>query len=216
MLLNQLQQRFTQLYETPTDYDIYDFLITDPIQANALSPTGVCDNDERLLISQSDQNLDISVFVDQKTLAQLKDDDPLVGLHEDNIHAFMLALEGVSHFQYLCWNASYDKSVTLLELELQAEVDKYVTVVSVLNDQGRAADTRSIHAKLFSDVSYHDDLKDVVRERYHRANHYAGKYCRALSRNFPRCASHSRFLNELRRFYRLTQNEKIMRITNRH
>ena len=82
MLLTQLQQRFAQLYETPTDYDIYDFLITDPIQANELSPTGVCDNDERLLISQSDQNLDISVFVDQKTLAQLKDDDPLVGLHK--------------------------------------------------------------------------------------------------------------------------------------
>ncbi len=36
------------------------------------------------------------------------------------------ALEGVSHFVYLAWNAGHDKPVSLLELEMQAEVDKYV------------------------------------------------------------------------------------------
>ena len=213
MLLSRLQERFSRLYETPTNYDIYDFLITDPIVANALSPKGVCANDERVLVSQSDDNLDISVFVNQRTLTQLSNDNPLVGLHDGNIDPFMLALEGVSHFQYLCWNASYDKSVTLLELELQAEVDKYVTVLSLLSDQGRAADAGSVHTRLFANVSYHDDLSGEDRERYHRANHYAGKYCRALNENFPHRSSQPRLLNELRRFYRLTQSEKIKRIT---
>ena len=42
------------------------------------------------------------------------------------MECFCLALEGVSHFLYLIWNASFDRSVTLLEMELQAEIDKFV------------------------------------------------------------------------------------------
>lgn len=212
MLLSQLQNHLAFLYEAPTEHDIYDFLITDARLADSLTPDGHCHNDERLLVSESTQQLDISVYVDQETLALLTDDNPLVVLHEGNLEALMLALEGVSHFHYLCWNAAYDKSVTLLELELQAEVDKYVIAVTLLNAQGSHANAGTVHDRLFENIRFYRDLEDEHRTRYHAANRYAAKYCRALGNNFPRHGHQPHFINELRRFYRLTQNEKIRRI----
>ena len=216
MLLTQLQQQLSRLYETPNQYDIYDFLITDQKLADAISPPGCSANDERLLVSQSREHLDISVYVDGSTLAHLANDDPLEILHDGNLNAFMLAIEGVSHFQYLCWNAGFDKSVTLLELELQAEVDKYVTAIRLLSAQGNVADASAVHTHLFDKVSYRSDLAPEERARYCDANHYAAKYCRLLSEHFLRDANHVNTLNELRRFYRLTQNEKIRRIEQSH
>ena len=40
---------------------------------------------------------------------------------------YCTALEGVSHFHYLVWSLARGRNVSLLELELQAEVDKYAT-----------------------------------------------------------------------------------------
>jgi hypothetical protein len=212
VLLTELQNHLARLYEAPTEYDIVDFLITDASLADSLTPGEHCDNNERLLISESADRLDISVYVDEDTLSRLSDDDPLVVLHEGNLAAFMLALEGVSHFHYLCWNAAYDKSVTLLELELQAEVDKYVTALMLLSAQGNRTSANSVHQRLFDQIHFRQDLRDEHLTRYQHANHYAAKYCRTLKNEFPRHDDQPLFINELRRFYRLTQNEKIRRI----
>ena len=210
MLLSKIQNQFATLYETPLAYDILDFLITDSKVARALSPTEHHDNKERLLISQQNGELELSVYVDAEAISHLNADNPFVILHDGNLAAFLLALEGVSHFNYLCWNATYEKPVTLLELELQAEVDKYVAVTSLLEAQGNRSS--SVHQRLFDDVHFHQDLNTEHRTRYRDANYYAGKYCRTLSDNFPIDDSHAPFVKELRHFYRLTQNQKIRRI----
>lgn len=212
VFLTQLQSHLVQLYEAPTDYNIDDFLITNAQLADRLTPSGQRHNDERMLVLESEDGLDISVYIDAETLAQLADDDPLNALHEGNLAAFMLALEGVSHFHYLCWNAAYDKSVTLFELELQAEVDKYVAAVTLLGAQGNRNDANSVHHRLFDQVHYHQDLPEAHLARYQHANYYAAKYCRSLKNRFPHHDQQPSFINELRRFYRLTQNEKIRRI----
>ncbi len=212
MLLSQVQNYLAGFYEAPTPYDIYDFLITDPAHADALTPPGQRDNAERLLVAQTDDGVELSVYVDGDTLRLLHDDDPFIGLHDGNLGAFMLALEGVSHFHYLCWNASFDKSVTLLELELQAEVDKYITALALLGEQANTAGIDDVHERLFENVRFRDELSADHRTRYQDANRYAGKYCRSLLLNYPEAHREPCFRNELRRFYRLTQNEKIRRI----
>lgn len=212
MLLARCQDYLSGFYETPSDYDVYDFLITDTKLANALTPDGHCDNDERLLVVQTELGVEISVYLDENTLAQLVRDDPFVELNDDNLAAFMLAVEGVSHFNYLCWNATFDKSVTLLELELQAEVDKYVTATALLCAQGNATGASLLHEKLFDRIQFREDLNEEHLERYRNANYYAAKYCRSLRSQYPEAHSEACFRNELRRFYRLTQNEKIRRI----
>ena len=59
----------------------------------------------------------------------------MVSLNEENVADYWTALEGVSHFLYFAWNAGHDKTVSLLELELQAEIDKYVASYLLLKRQ---------------------------------------------------------------------------------
>ena len=61
--------------------------------------------------------------------------DPLEALDEGNLADYCTALEGVSHFHYLVWSLARGRNVSLLELELQAEVDKYASAVALLTRQ---------------------------------------------------------------------------------
>ena len=56
-------------------------------------------------------------------------------LTEANLADYCTALEGVSHFLYSTWRLNWDAPVSLLELETQAEVDKYAATVFLVADQ---------------------------------------------------------------------------------
>ena len=66
-----------------------------------------------------------------------------------NLADYWTALEGVSHFMYLAWNAGHDRAVSLLELELQAEIDKYVASWWLLREQDPARFPAELHRLLF-------------------------------------------------------------------
>lgn len=210
MLLSSIQSGLAALYETPVAHCVTDFLVTDARLArlleNAEQPRN---NNERLLFRQSDDSLDVSLFIDAGILAALDVSDPYRRLDASNLNDFLIALEGVSHFHYLIWNAIHARQVTQLELELQAEVDKFVTAMMVLDDQGARADADRVHDVLFTWVRFDDTADATCEKRYREANRYAGKYCRNLARRFPAQHREPSFLNELRRFYRLPQNDKI-------
>jgi len=150
MLLTHLQKRLCRLYEVPTKYDVNDFLITDPILADAITPPGHRANDERLLASQSSEQLNISLYLENRLLSLVVADKPLKLLQDGNIDAPMVALEGFSYFRRLRWNASFDKPITLLEL--QAAMDKYVVALTLLRIQNSSVTSRTVHHKLFDNV----------------------------------------------------------------
>ena len=69
-------------------------------------------------------------------LGRLDSADPLNSLEASQLDDLWKVLEGISHFNYLVLRAADDRSVTLLELELQAEVDKFVGTYLLLLEQG--------------------------------------------------------------------------------
>ena len=93
----------------------------------------------------------MSLYVEPGVLERLAQSDPLEKLDADNLEDFWTAFEGVSHFTYYAWNAQLEKPVTLLEMELQAEVDKYVATTLLLLRQGqrqpRAATVPAVRAR---------------------------------------------------------------------
>jgi hypothetical protein len=185
-------------------------LITDPDLARRLDTSvNARESKEKLLVSQQDDHLDLALFLDASVLARLSDDDPLVSLHSENFIDFLLAVEGVSHFLYLIWNAGVDRGVTLLELEMQAEVDKFVTAASLWKRQGKSLVSSELRYCLFEAPAYDTALDQAQRQRYEDANHYAGKYCLRLETRYLKRARPAEMMEELRRFYRLTQGEKI-------
>ncbi len=68
-------------------------------------------------------------------LRRLEGANPVGALNEGNLAEYCTALEGVSHFVYSTWRLDRDLPVSLLELETQAEVDKYAVTVFLLADQ---------------------------------------------------------------------------------
>ena len=217
MVLAQIQAELAAIYQTPLSYDINDFLITDADLAATLTPSDTSTNNQERLLVQSDRDdLCLSLYIDVAVVNRLRADDPTALLHEGNFAAFLIALEGVSHLNSVIWNGERDNPVTFFELELQAEIDKYVACTKLFSAQQGGNIPSALHRELF-DSSHFDAALDLTeRQRYQEANFYAAKYCAELRRRFPGHHGQPSFLRELRAFYRLTRNEKVRRIRTAH
>ncbi|HEX7236414.1 MAG TPA: hypothetical protein VF405_05600 [Gammaproteobacteria bacterium] len=209
MLLHKLEAMLHELYALDVGYAVSDFLITDRHLARCLD-SGGRNVDEKLLIAEADGEADVALYLEREMLERLDRHDPLRKLDGDNLADFWAALEGVSHFTYYAWNAARDKTVSLFELELQAEVDKFVTTGMLLREQtGR--EPSGLHAWLFDSPTLDAELDEDERERYRRANRYAAKYCRRLEPTLAR-DDDAAAQRELRHFYRLSQTSKLAHI----
>ena len=59
-------------------------------------------------------------------------------------------------------------------------------------------------------------LTESELERYKQANYYAGKYCMSLQQQYKLQGFNNDLLKELRRFYRLVQEDKMRYINQLH
>ena len=149
----------------------------------------------------------IGLYVDRAVLARLEAHDPSQRLGDHNAQAFLYAIEGVSHFVYAVWCAQRERAVSALELELQAEVDKWVTCLLV-DDQAPAA-SAAWRRRLYGDCAYEPDLDADERDRYRAANDNAARYARWLEARFVIDRKIPELLAELRRFWRLPLAGKL-------
>jgi hypothetical protein len=154
------------------------------------------------------------VYLEPAVLQRLASADPFEALHGGNIADYWTALEGVSHFVYLAWNATHDRPVTLLELELQAEIDKYVSSLWLLQEQNPNRFPVELHHVLFERTRVDTVLAGDRTELYRRANFYAERFCRRLARTLRPSGFSARAtaIAELRRFYRLGRERKLRHI----
>jgi hypothetical protein len=210
-MLASLHRHLTDIYRVDAGFEITDFLITDPALAKVLGYGAlVPDTDESVLLSQDDEGLALSVYLDEQMLARLHRDNPFECLRARQLDDLCKVVEGISHFNYLVWSARQDKSVTLLELEMQAEVDKFVSTWLIALDQKEYEFANTLHRRLFEEVRSNPNLNREQLERYRAANAYAARYCHGLAKRMDRDSDTG--LDELRHFYRLSQQAKISHI----
>lgn len=121
------------------------------------------------------------------------------------------AVEGVSHFLYLAERARRELPATQLELELQAEVDKYVLFAHGEEGPRRYHPARAalLRARLFERVRYLDAADTETGARYRMANDLASRFARWLEASFARHGRFEQMRAALRRFYGAGQAEKI-------
>lgn len=211
-LLKSLQQMLAAIYDVPLKADVTQFLITEREQLPAAHRQA--DTDEQVLVARDDEGLRIGVFLDGALLERLARADPFDALGGDNVGDYWTALEGVSHFHYLAWNAGHGRAVTLHELELQAEIDKYVSSLWLLRRQHPHRFPVELHALLFERCRLRADLSGERRRMYQTANDYAARFCRrlALRLSSSRASARLETMAELRRFYRLGHQRKFRHI----
>jgi hypothetical protein len=115
-----------------------------------------------------------------------------------SVDLYCQVVEGVSHFVQLVERARRGLPTTQLELELQAEVDKFVML-----PRARGFSDREVSARLFDEVTYAHDPGTTEGDRYRLANRLAAQFVSRLRRGPPHR------LATLRRFFGAGQREKL-------
>jgi len=214
-VLCRLQRGLETLYRVQTQLDVDAFVVDEAARSCALGQTDGSHGTsrrprEQLLVEQSQDELKLALFLDADALVNLARHDPAHGLVAANFNDFCLAVEGVSHFVYVAVCAAADRSVSALELELQAEVDKFITCLLMANDHNSTAP--QVRSLLFDEPHYANDLSAEEHDRYVTANRAANTYAASLHRRFLAHDRTNDMLHELRAFYRLALDAKLNHI----
>lgn len=212
MILRELQDLIGGIYDVSVAHDVYDFLVTSREHLPLAVRDGV--SDEELIVAGDAESVGVSLYLDSALLARLQHSNPLVRLDQRNVADYWTALEGVSHFLYFAWNAGHDKPVSLLELELQAEIDKYVASYLLLRRQYPDRFPAELLHLLFARTRIDPQLAKGRESLYRTASRHAEKFCGRLARSLQesRSAMENGLLAELRRFYRLNDARKVAHI----
>jgi hypothetical protein len=211
-VLRGMQSLLGRLYDVNVRYDVHDFLVTDRRALGGITrsnDTRVLE--EELLVAETADGAGVSLYLDPSLLKRLEKSDPLDALTEGNLADYCTALEGVSHFVYTTWRLDGDAPVSLLELETQAEVDKYAATIFLIGHQQGGNFPTQVHGRLFDRIRFDSRLDPDQYDRYRTAHRCAAQYCRRLERRFVQRgeARIEALLRELRKFYRLGSTAKL-------
>ncbi len=205
-MLDRIQEHLEAIYGLRCEYRARDFLV-DSRTAKALGGTGR--NREELLVSHEGDTLDVALYLEPEMLKRVTsfEHEPAAALNDD-LPSFCEVAEGVSHFVYVTHTAALERRVSLLELEAQAEVDKFAMCVLLRWGQEGAAWAAKLLGTLFQRVRFNELLSADERWRYQEANRLALCYAKRLLR-LLRDGQMDRFLAELRHAYRLGAEAKL-------
>ena len=152
---------------------------------------------ERVLVREGDDGIDVRVELPSAAFAATP-----------SLDVVCQVVEGVSHFVLIAERARCELPTTHLELELQAEVDKFL-LLGVLPEPLPSAERVRLRWQLFDAVRYQHEAGTVPGDRYRLANRTADRFVDRLDREYLR---HSR-MRELRfylqRFFRAGQTAKL-------
>ena len=124
------------------------------------------------------------------------------------LDGFCQIIEGVSHFVYLVERVRVGRAATQLELELQAEVDKWVVLAASM----RAFDAResaALRSRLYESVAFTHAARSEPGERYRLANEAAHAFVRRLEREYVGTARYGAMRAELLHFFQVGQEGKL-------
>ena len=189
---------------------VEEFLID---RARAHASGGEPCAEEVLLVRESEDGLELGLFLAEEVLLAAVETDP----HDrrprltarELLPLLACAAEGVSHFVYLATRAAAGRPVSFLELEVQAEVDKWALLVLHLWRRGLRRCSPVLRRRLFQRVRYHAHLGAEELERYQLANRLAGGYARWLEGRYVEGCDADGLMRELRASYRLGGGEKV-------
>ncbi len=210
-MLDSILHHIDRVYVLDLNVDIRDFLVS----RDTCARLGADPSRGSVLVRQDrDEEVELGLYIGEAELERLREVDMAsTPMPAASFELLLLAIEEVSHFAYLAFSASREKPVTELELELQAEVDKYVTFALLHASRNEGRVPKDLLDRLFSDFVVRADLDAERRERYLAASSLASRYCSTVVQE----AFESKYglvplLAELRSFYRLSQRGKISRI----
>lgn len=200
-MLRQIQRHLEAIYRIDAP-DVTAFQI-DANQLTVLAGEDLRSADEWVLLREQPDGLDLAVYVADRHLSALEAAGNLPAAAIEAFPAFCAATEGVSHFLMLIERTRRAEPISLLELEAQAEVDKFVC--ARLHHPSRSP---ALWRKLFEEAELASDLSDDEAARYAEAGRLASGFCAALDHT----PSVDALLRILRGFWRDSGAQRLERM----
>lgn len=186
-LASRVQHALETLYRIDRSHDVDAFLS----EARA-------GERETLLVRETADGLELSLRVPRLDSGGL----------DDRLDPICQIIEGVSHFVYLADRAARNREATQLELEVQAEVDKYVVLAASIAAFDERT-SRRLRERLYDDVAFVHAEHTPEGERYRVANACARRFTARLERDYVARARFGELHGELRAFFEMGQGEKL-------
>jgi len=223
-LLHSLQALLERTYRMDTGVDdVGSFVIGDrgfrllygdgrgapAAQARAGSVAGA---GARVLVRESRGSVAARIYYPDSLIRRLEDRPPARGLEDANIDAFATFVEELDHFLLLAERVRLGRPVSLLELEMHANVTKYL-VCALFLSAGRARGKRAplgaegrawLLWHLFEKIVFAEP-EPQVQARYRAAARFARRFLDQLDE----AQSPAARLERLRLFHDATHQEKL-------
>lgn len=214
-LISNIQNQLESLYGICLTQRVEDYLINReeifnyiPKKKNTKIPK------ELFLVRRKNGSLiEVALFLDSKLIQNLKENDPYASLNKKNLSDFCIMIEGVSHFVYFLWKTYNDRPITQLEMELQAEIDKFLMLFFYLRSAEEPVFQPEMFEILFEDFNTHKNLSGEAKERYLTASSLASRYCHSFQKRFKNSEDIKSIIDEIRQFYNFSQEQKIQHIS---
>jgi hypothetical protein len=217
-LIEELQRKIEKTYALDTGItNIEKFVIGDHgykelyLQEQIKSVVENVSSGSRVLMRDLGNTLKVSIYYPDRLIKVLEENDPRMGLHDDNIDECASFVEELDHFLFIAQNFKRNRPFSLLELELQANVTKYLVLKYFIALKNRSMrlqefDKEYIRHHLFYKRNYALE-GPVERKRYEDAKELGMTYTRHID-----FLSHDDRLSDLRLFSRLPCPLKIRHI----
>lgn len=206
-MVGWVQEHLEAIHGLRCEHRAIEYLVDDEF-ARLLGATGR--SSEELLVREEKGELLLGLYFAPELLERFGQLSPSAfgELLESNLHTYCQVAEGISHFLYLTHSADQGRRVSLLELETQAEIDKFASCVLHRWSSGAVAWAHELHSRLFDQVSYNPQLTGDETQRYVEANRLSRAYCLRL---MPHIISRrmDKLLSDLRYSYRLGAEAKL-------
>ena len=210
-MIGRVQDHLEAIYGFTCEARAEVFLV-DTEAALELGATGRCD--EELLVREEAGEVEVALYLAPALLGRLAPyasppaPAPMALVLERELEGYCQLAEGVSHFLYLAHTATQERTVSLLELEAQAEVDKFALCLLHRWGAGVRGWAEELRFRLFDRVSYRQRLSEEERWRYQEANRLSRNFCSRLMGHVA-ARRLERLLSDLRYAYRLGAEAKL-------
>lgn len=198
-IFTELQRAIEALYRIQSSEEVADFCLDAEHALELLGPDSLRGRREVLLVAQDPEEPAVGLYVSEEVLIHA---ERFLGVpRPEHMDAFCVALEGVSHFVYLLYAQAQDRPVSLFELELQAELDKFLLL-------RLSHPVPGLLSQLFENFRLADRLEAAEQARYSTANRNARRYALWLERKFARGEGQAA-IEDARALYRKPLTHKL-------
>ena len=152
---------------------------------------------ERVLVREADDALEVRVELPEEAEAPA------------NLDVTCQLIEGVSHFMLIAERVRRRLPVTELELELQAEIDKFVLLAVARTQPLHPLATARLRRRLFDAPLFLHEEGEERGDRYRLANRIAGQLAAHIDVAYLRRRRARALRRRLRRFFGEGQTAKL-------